>query len=77
MKKCDEEFESTGHLATSPNDFSDIYFDASGRQMGNYTSEKRNFGSQLNMIVQNKTEIGFDGDGRPVVEKRGNRFYQV
>ena len=43
---------ATGHLAVSPNDFTDNYIVASGRRTGNFTSERGTFGSRLNMIIQ-------------------------
>jgi hypothetical protein len=67
----------TGNISVNPHDFSDTIYDASGRRMGSHTSVKGRWGSILNMVTETKEEMASDGDGRPVIEKRGTRSYHI
>lgn len=50
---------------------------ASSRQTTSHTSTKGRWGNLLNMMTEQKNEMVFDGDGRPVLEKTGIRGFHV
>ena len=66
-----------GDLQTNPHEFADTIYDASGKQTLTHSKTKGRWGSLLNMITETKSEQFTDGDGRPVVEKKGFRGYHV
>ena len=66
-----------GNLSFNPHEFADTIYDASGRQILTHTSTKGRWGSLLNMVTEQKHEMVFDGDGRPMLEKTAIRGYHV
>ncbi|MGB7203636.1 MAG: hypothetical protein WBD16_15425, partial [Pyrinomonadaceae bacterium] len=66
-----------GDTVYDPHNYQNFIFDAAGRSLGTHTSVKGRWGSLLNMITETKSEQFTDGDGRPVVEKKGFRGYHV
>jgi YD repeat-containing protein len=70
-------FDASGNITAenhATNEFQNMYFDASGRRTGHLERWHTNNGPQSTFIAwENKTEEVFDGDGRPVIEKKGMR----
>jgi YD repeat-containing protein len=61
----------------NPHNYQNTIFDAAGRRTVFFDSIKGRFGNVLNMILETKNEYVFDGDGRPVIEKRGTQAFHV
>ncbi|MGI8641405.1 MAG: FG-GAP-like repeat-containing protein, partial [Pyrinomonadaceae bacterium] len=70
-------FDAAGNITAENhaiNEFQTTAFDAAGRRTAFLERWHTNNGPHSTFIVwENKTEEVFDGDGRPVIEKRGQR----
>lgn len=78
VQASDATFDAAGNLTHQGSTY--IYqtftFDAAGRKTGYFDSNIGRLGNLLNYVRENLNQQVFDGDGRPVIEKRGTRGYQ-
>jgi YD repeat-containing protein len=61
----------------NPHNYQQTTYDTAGRRTVFLDSIKGRFGSYLNYIQETKDEYVFDGDGRPVISKKGRRGYSI
>ena len=76
-------FDASGSIVytkpdnNNPHDEQTTTFDTSGRRTGFHRKSKGRMGGLLNYVSEEKNEQIFDGDGRPVIEKTGQRNYHI